>query len=121
MVAYLCECGTPWVDAKLHGQFKIVQADIGSLSEYNQQVSERLQFLLDAVLGFINNQQNDIMRILTIVSVATVPPMILAGIWGMNFKSIPEYNWPHGYAFGLSMILLSMVLPLIWFKLKRWL
>jgi magnesium transporter len=39
----------------------------------------------------------------------------------MNFKSIPEYNWPHGYAFGLSMIVLSMVIPLIWFKSKKWL
>jgi magnesium transporter len=84
-------------------------------------MSERLQFLLDAVLGFINNDQNDIMRVLTIVSVATVPPMILAGIWGMNFKSIPEYNWQHGYAFALTMIVVSMVLPLIGFRLKKWL
>jgi len=51
----------------------------------------------------------------------TVPPMILAGIWGMNFKSIPEYNWAHGYAFALTMIVLSMALPLTWFKLKKWL
>jgi magnesium transporter len=121
VVTYLCESKTPWVDTKLHDQFKIVQADIGSLNEYNQQLSDRLQFLLDAVLGFINNQQNDIMRVLTIVSVVTVPPMILAGIWGMNFKSIPEYNWPHGYAFALTMISLSMGLPLIWFRLKKWL
>ena len=55
------------------------------------------------------------MKVLTIVSVVTVPPMILAGIWGMNFKSIPEYNWTHGYAFALTMIVLSMVLPLIFF------
>ena len=121
VVSYLCESAPRWIDAYLQVQFKIVRADIGSLSEYDQQLSDRLQFLLDAILGFINNQQNDIMRVLTIVSVATVPPMILAGIWGMNFKSIPEYNWPHGYAFGLTMIGLSIVLPLIWFKLKNWL
>ena len=65
--------------------------------------------------------QNDIMKVLTIVSVVTVPPMILAGIWGMNFKSIPEYNWAHGYAFGPIMIVLSMALPLTWFKLRKWL
>jgi magnesium transporter len=94
---------------------------MSSLSEFQQQLSDRLQFMLDAVLGFINNDQNDIMRVLTIVSVVTVPPMILAGIWGMNFKSIPEYNWAHGYAFGLSMIVLSMVLPLVWLKIKKWL
>jgi magnesium transporter len=47
--------------------------------------------------------------------------MILAGIWGMNFKYIPEYNWPFGYAFALTTIILSMGVPLIWFRLKKWL
>jgi magnesium transporter len=121
VVTYLCESAPPWIDATLRPHFRTAQVDIGSLTEFDQQLSDRLQFLLDAVLGFINNEQNDIMRVLTIVSVATVPPMILAGIWGMNFKSIPEYSWQHGYAFGLSMIVLSMVLPLIWFRSKKWL
>jgi magnesium transporter len=51
----------------------------------------------------------------------TIPPMILAGIWGMNFKFIPEYNWAHGYAFALAVIVLSMIVPLLWFKWKKWL
>jgi len=120
VITYLCDTAPPWIDPGLHGEFHAIQADIGSLNEFQQQLSDRLQFMLDAVLGFINNDQNDIMKVLTIVSVVTVPPMILAGIWGMNFKSIPEYNWPHGYAFGLTMIVLSMLLPLIWFKIKKW-
>ena len=120
VVTYLCDASTSWISAKVQSRFKVVHADIVSLSEFDQQISERLQFLLDAVLGFINNDQNDIMRVLTVVSVATVPPMILAGIWGMNFKSIPEYDWPHGYAFGLSMIALSMIVPLLVFKIKKW-
>ena len=120
VITYLCENAPAWIDASLHGRFTSAQADIGSLKEFEQQLDERLQFLLDAVLGFINNDQNDIIRVLTIVSVATVPPMILAGIWGMNFKSIPEYNWEHGYAFAWTMILLSMVIPLIGFRWKRW-
>jgi magnesium transporter len=121
VVTYLCDVSPPFTSKALQSQSKMVHADIGSLNEFNQQLSERLQFLLDAVLGFINNDQNDIMRVLTIVSVATVPPMILAGIWGMNFKSIPEYNWEHGYAFGLTMILVSMLIPLVGFRLKKWL
>ena len=121
IISYLCENAPAWIDASLHGRFTSALADIGSLKEFEQQLDERLQFLLDAVLGFINNDQNDIIRVLTIVSVATVPPMILAGIWGMNFKSIPEYNWEHGYAFAWTMILLSMVIPLIGFRWKRWL
>ena len=121
VIVYLCESAPTWIDSQLQGQFHAIQADISSLSEFQQQLNDRLQFMLDAVLGFINNDQNDIIKVLTIVSVVTVPPMILAGIWGMNFKSIPEYDWPHGYAFGLTMIVLSMLIPLIWFKSKKWL
>jgi magnesium transporter len=121
VIIFMCDSAPKWIESDLHGQFRSIQADLGSLGEFQQQLSDRLQFMLDAVLGFINNDQNDIMKVLTIVSVVTVPPMILAGIWGMNFKSIPEYNWTHGYAFGLSMIVLSMLLPLIFFKIKNWL
>jgi magnesium transporter len=121
VIAFMCDTAPKWIESDLHGQFRSIQADLGSLSEFQQQLSDRLQFMLDAVLGLINNDQNDIMKVLTIVSVVTVPPMILAGIWGMNFKSIPEYNWSHGYAFALTMIVLSMVLPLIFFKIKKWL
>jgi magnesium transporter len=120
VITYLCDTAPPWIDAALHKEFRAIQADLSSLSEFQLQLTDRLQFMLDAVLGFINNDQNDIMKVLTIVSVVTVPPMILAGIWGMNFKSIPEYNWAHGYAFGLTMIVLSMVLPLLWLKYKKW-
>jgi magnesium transporter len=120
VVIYLCDSAPTWIDSKLHGSFRAIQGDVSSLNEFQQQLDDRLQFMLDAVLGFINNDQNDIMKVLTVVSVVTVPPMILAGIWGMNFKSIPEYNWAHGYAFGLSMILLSMLIPLIVFKRKKW-
>ena len=81
---------------------KTALVDLQALAEFDQQFSDKVQFVLDAVLGFINNDQNDIMKVLTIVSVVTIPPMILAGIWGMNFKFIPEYNWAHGYAFALD-------------------
>jgi len=121
VATFMCDTAPKWIESDLHGHFRSIQADLGSLGEFQQQLSDRLQFMLDAVLGFINTDQNDIIKVLTIVSVVTVPPMILAGIWGMNFKSIPEYNWAHGYAFGLTMIVLSMVLPLIFFKIKKWL
>ncbi|MGH8121743.1 MAG: CorA family divalent cation transporter [Rudaea sp.] len=120
VVGYLCEVAPPWIDKKHYAQFKTVHADIGSLAEFDQQLSDRLQFLLDAVLGFINNDQNDIMKVLTVITVVTIPPMILAGIWGMNFKSIGEYDWPHGYAFALTMIVASVIVPLLWFKWKKW-
>ena len=103
-----------------HARLHAIQKDLHSLAEFDQQFNDKVQFILDAVLGFINNEQNDVMKVLTSLTVITIPPMILAGIWGMNFKSIPEYNWAHGYAFAWSVILLSMVVPLVWFKVKKW-
>ena len=79
-----------------------------------------MQFLLDAVLGFITIAQNDISKVLTIVSVVGIPPTLVAGIYGMNFKTMPELNWAWGYPFGLAMIALSVIVPLIWFKVRGW-
>jgi magnesium transporter len=80
-----------------------------------------MQFLLDATLGLINNTQNNIIKVLTVVSVVGVPPTLVASIYGMNFKSMPELNWNYGYPYGLTMIVLSAVLPLIWFRIRGWL
>jgi magnesium transporter len=121
IVTWLRDAAPGWFGPDAHARLCTVHADIGALTEFDQQLNDRIQFLLDAVLGFINNYQNDIMKVLTVITVVTIPPMILAGIWGMNFKSIPEYDWAHGYAFGLTMIAMSMLLPLAWFKWKRWL
>ncbi|MFT3791754.1 MAG: CorA family divalent cation transporter [Rudaea sp.] len=120
VIAYLCEISPEWIGKKKLERFKTIQTDIGSLNEFEQQLSDRLQFLLDAVLGFINNNQNEIMKVLTIVSVVTIGPMTLAGIWGMNFKSIGEYDWPHGYAMALAAMAVSVIVPMIIFKWKRW-
>ncbi len=120
VVAYLCEIAPDWIEKKNLERFKTIQTDVASLAEFDQQLSDRLQFLLDAVLGFINNNQNEIMKVLTIVSVVTIGPMILAGIWGMNFKTIHEYDWPHGYTMALTAMAASVIVPLIIFKWKKW-
>ncbi len=119
-LSHLCDTAPKWISRQQLTRLQVALSDLKSLSEFDQQLDDKMQFLLDAALGFINNDQNDIMRVLTIVSVVTIPPMILAGIWGMNFKTIQEYDWPHGYLFALTMIVLSMLLPLAWFKWKKW-
>ena len=78
------------------------------------------QFLLDAVLGFINTEQNDIFRVLTIVSVIGIPPTLIASMYGMNFKNMPELTWKWGYQWGLGLIALSILAPIIWFKRRGW-
>jgi magnesium transporter len=80
----------------------------------------KVQFLLDATLGFISIEQNSAVKVLTVFSLVGIPPTLLAGIWGMNFKLMPELQWQYGYAYAWAAILLSAVLPLIWFKRKGW-
>lgn len=119
-LAHLCDGAPKWMRDAQVARLHVVRTDLHALSEFDQQLDDKVQFLLDATLGFINNDQNDLIKVLTIASVVTIPPMILAGIWGMNFKTISEYDWPHGYAFAWTMIVLSMALPLAWFKWKKW-
>ena len=83
-------------------------------------MAAKLQLLLDATLGFISIQQNDIVKMLTVVSVVGVPPVLIAGIYGMNFKNMPELGWHLGYPFALGLIAVSALLPLAWLKWRGW-
>jgi magnesium transporter len=83
-------------------------------------LANKLQFLLDATLGFINIAQNDVMKVMTIASVVGIPPVLIAGVYGMNFKNIPEYDWTWGYLFGWTMILLTTLIPLLIFRWRKW-
>jgi magnesium transporter len=110
-----------WITSEMQSKLEAVQKDVVSLNDYESQLSNKVQFLLDAILGFITIQQNDLFKILTIASVVGIPPMLVAGIYGMNFKYMPELNWVGGYPFGLTMIVLSGLIPLVWFKWRGWL
>ncbi len=97
------------------------RADIASLNDYNLHLTNKVQLLLDATLGLINIEQNNIIKVLTVVSVVGVPPTLVASMYGMNFHDMPELSWAWGYPYGLALILLSAVCPVIWFKLCGWL
>jgi magnesium transporter len=109
-----------WLPADVQARLKTVRHDLESLTDFESHLSGKTQFLQDAVLGFINTQQNDIFKVLTIVSVVGVPPTLIASIYGMNFHNIPEYGWKYGYEWGLGVIALSIILPILWFKWRRW-
>ena len=83
-------------------------------------MSNKTAFLLDTLLGLSNIEQNNVFRVLTLVSVVGIPPTFFASMYGMNFKGMPEYDWPHGYAYGLTLIACSAIIPAIWFKVKGW-
>jgi len=97
-----------------------IKGDVASLNDYQAHLVAKVQFLLDATLGFINIQQNDIVKTLTIVSVAGVPPVLIAGIYGMNFHVMPELSWPLGYPYALGLIVVSTLVPLAWLKWRGW-
>jgi magnesium transporter len=96
------------------------QQDLTSVVDFQGHLVAKTQFILDAILGFINTEQNDIFKVLTIASVVGIPPMLIASMYGMNFRDMPELSWRWGYPYGLALIVLSIVFPILWFKRRRW-
>ena len=120
IAAFVHEHGSESPLAAAPARLNAIRADIISLNDYQTHLSGKVQFLLDATLGFISIQQNDIVKTLTIVSVVGVPPVLIAGIYGMNFKVLPELSWALGYPFALALIVVSGFLPVLWFKWRGW-
>ncbi|HYP75840.1 MAG TPA: CorA family divalent cation transporter [Polyangiaceae bacterium] len=120
IAAFVCETGNSVVPSVQRPQLLAARADISSLNDYQQHLSGKVQFLLDATLGFISIEQNDVVKALTIVSVVGVPPVLVGGIYGMNFDHMPELHWVFGYPFALLLMLITGLLPLIWFKWRGW-
>ena len=121
IVLYVPEATEAWLPRELRPRFKTLRQDIASLTDYEAHLTNKVQFLLDATLGFINIEQNNGIKVLTVVSIVGIPPTLIASIYGMNFKDIPELNWSFGYWYALSLMTLTVVLPLLWFWRKGWL
>ncbi len=121
IVPYAAQMASDWLPPDLKPRFKTLRQDVGSLTDYDSYLANKIQFLMDAVLGFINIAQNNIIKVLTVVSVVGVPPTLVASIYGMNFKNMPELNWAWGYPYALSLIVISAVGPLLWFFRRGWL
>lgn len=105
----------------LNGRDKRLLRDIRSLIAYAEAQSQRVNFMLDATLGLLNIQQNRIIKIFSVASVVFLPPTLLASIYGMNFEVMPELSTPFGYPVVLGVMVLSAILPYLFFKRKGWL
>jgi magnesium transporter len=121
IVPYLRTAAEEFLPNDLRARLRTLRQDISSLNDYDVHLTNKVQFLLDATLGFISISQNDLMKVFTITSVAGIPPVLLAGIWGMNFKHMPELDWEFGYPLALLLIVLSATIPVYWFRRKGWL
>ena len=112
--------GAAWLPEAMRSRLETVRHDLLSLSDYDNYLVNKVQLLLDATLGLINVEQNNIIKVLTVVSVVGVPPTLVASMYGMNFKHMPELDWAWGYQWGLALIAITAIAPLLWFKWRGW-
>jgi magnesium transporter len=117
---FVTDAAAEWLPAEFNVRLQTVRQDLRSLVDYEEHLFAKTQFLLDATLGLISTEQNDIFKVLTIVSVVGIPPTLIASMYGMNFHAMPELSWEYGYPYALGLILLSTVLPIVWFKRRGW-
>jgi magnesium transporter len=95
--------------------------DIESLDGHTSFLFDKVNFLMDATVGFININQNKIIKIFSVASVAFLPPTLIASIYGMNFKVFPELNWNFGYPLAIGLMVAAMAAPLLYFHRRGWL
>jgi magnesium transporter len=102
-------------------RLKIILKDIASLLQHSQFSSERLEYLQNTFLGLVNIEQNQVIKIFTVVTVIFMPPTLIASIYGMNFTFMPELSWAAGYPFAIALMIFSSLAFLWYFKRKKWL
>jgi magnesium transporter len=120
IIGFVLKMASDWILPEEMTRLSTAQQDLVSLVDFEAHLSGKCQFLLDAILGFINTEQNEIFKVLTIVSVVGIPPTLIASMYGMNFHDMPELSWRWGYPYGLALIALSILLPILWFKRRGW-
>jgi magnesium transporter len=98
-----------------------MQRDVLSLSDHATYLSNKITFLLNAMLGVVQLEQNNVIKIFSVAAVVLLPPTMIASIYGMNFKHMPELDWHYGYPLAIGLMLISAVLPYYFFKWRKWL
>jgi magnesium transporter len=112
--------GVKW-SKDMREQLKTMQRDVTSLTDHASYLSNKITFVLDAMLGVVNLEQNNIIKLFSVMAVVLMPPTLIASVYGMNFKLMPELEWSHGYPMALIMMLAAAVGPYMFFKWKKWL
>ncbi|HKW52700.1 MAG TPA: magnesium transporter CorA family protein [Stellaceae bacterium] len=121
LLSFLTLPGDVRNDKELREHVRSLARDVASLTDHATFISGNISFLLNATLGLVNVEQNAIIKIFSVAAVVFLPPTLVASIYGMNFKLIPELGWDFGYAWALLLMVLSAVLPYLYFKRRGWL
>lgn len=109
------------LNAEQFEESRQILRDIDSLDSHTAFLFDKINFLMDAIVGFININQNKIIKLFSVASVALLPPTLIASIYGMNFKTIPELDWSLGYPYALGLMVASVIVPFWYFRRKGWL
>jgi magnesium transporter len=106
---------------ELRARYRSMSRDVLALADHASFVANKSSFMLQATLGLINIEQNNIIKIFSVAAAVFLPPTLIASIYGMNFHVMPELDWPFGYPLALGIILVSAVMPYLYFRRRGWL
>ena len=109
------------LNAEQFEEARQILRDIESLDSHTAFLFDKINFLMDATVGFININQNKIIKIFSVASVALLPPTLIASVYGMNFRFMPELEWEFGYGYVVGLMILSAVGPMLYFRKRGWL
>ena len=105
----------------VRARFRTLGRDVLALSDHASFLGVKANFLLEATLGMLNIEQNNIIKIFSVAAVVFLPPTLIASVYGMNFHVMPELDWIFGYPFAIGLMLVSAILPYLYFKRRGWL
>ena len=109
------------LNAEQFEEARQILRDIDSLDSHTAFLFDKINFLMDAIVGFININQNKIIKLFSVASVGLLPPTLIASVYGMNFQAMPELQWRYGYPFAVALMVASVAVPFIYFRRKGWL
>jgi magnesium transporter len=109
------------LNAEQFEEARQILRDIESLDNHTAFLFDKINFLMDATVGFININQNKTIKIFSVASVALLPPTLIASVYGMNFKFMPELEWTFGYEFAIVLMVASAIIPMWYFRRRGWL
>ena len=109
------------LNAEQFEEARQILRDIDSLDSHTAFLFDKINFLMDATVGFININQNKIIKIFSVASVALLPPTLIASVYGMNFRFMPELEWKYGYVYVIALMIASAVGPMLYFRKRGWL
>ncbi len=121
ILSFVRQSGESWLNGEVKGKARSLERDIASLNEYAEHLAAQIGHLQEATFNLINIEQNRVIKVFSIAAVLFLPPTLVATLYGMNFKYMPELSWTLGYPFSLLLMVASAIIPYYWFKRNGWL